>query len=126
MNNREVDVSDDYHCPMCRDHEDDIFYQSRVLGQPICQGCSIELSDLIFEPGRPDDPTVDAIEIVLSKPWHEIRIHLLKEDRDSWRGLGPNDLREMGPPGLEWSMAEAREYVQRQIEAAEEALANAQ
>ena len=86
----------------------------------------MELHVLMFDRERPNDPTVDAIESVLRKPWHEIRVLLIREDLDYWRTLRPEDLSETAPPDLEWSLAESREYVQRQIKAAEDALHSAE
>jgi hypothetical protein len=33
----------DYQCPLCSDHEDDVFTWSAILKVPICEGCDLEL-----------------------------------------------------------------------------------
>lgn len=49
----------DYRCPLCPDHEDDVFAWSATLQKPICEGCDYELwNDILCEEIRPANSTV--------------------------------------------------------------------
>lgn len=57
-----VEVPDNYHCPFCPDHDDDAFVYSKIVGAPICEGCSIEISHFVEAEERPDDFVLDRLE----------------------------------------------------------------
>ena len=57
-----VEVPENYHCPFCPDHEDDTFFFSKIVGGPICEGCSIEISHFVEADERPDDFVLDRLE----------------------------------------------------------------
>jgi hypothetical protein len=78
-------VPDGYSCPFCPNHIDDVFFESRLVGQPICEGCSIELDAFAEEPDRRDDDLIDAVEAHTGKPWAVCRIALLREQLKTWR-----------------------------------------
>jgi hypothetical protein len=44
-----VSMPDDYRCPFCPDHADDLFLSwTGVLEQPICHGCTYELFNIVI------------------------------------------------------------------------------
>jgi len=42
-----VQVSPGYACPLCPDHEDEVFYSNSLLDVPLCQGCDAELQHFV-------------------------------------------------------------------------------
>lgn len=82
-----IQMPDSYHCPFCPDHKDDAFYESPLVGQPICEGCSIELDSFCEDKQRPDDFLIDAVEKHTGLPWSECRKVLLEKNLAVWKEL---------------------------------------
>ena len=68
-----VSVPDGYRCPLCPDHEDDVFFFSRIVDAPICQGCAIEITHFIFEDQRRDDVVLDRLEALTGLSFPEYK-----------------------------------------------------
>ena len=75
-----VKVPKGYHCPFCPGHSDDTFFESKVFGRPICEGCREEIDMFIHEPERREDPVILAVEQFTGRSWNEVRVSLLQEE----------------------------------------------
>ena len=67
----------DYRCPLCLDHEDDVFVWSPILKQPICDGCDYEIwayvvTDVKKQP--PDPYVITALEKITDLSFDEYRL----------------------------------------------------
>lgn len=61
-----------YTCPLCPDHEDDVFIWNNILQAPICQGCNYELwNDVYGHESRPDSMLLDRLEKLTSLRYEE-------------------------------------------------------
>ena len=65
-----------YHCPLCPNHEDDVFTWSAILQAPICEGCDYELWDaVVCEDNRPEGSLIlDCLEQLTSMTFDEYRL----------------------------------------------------
>ena len=69
--------SPDYMCPLCLDHEDDVFVWSPILKQPICEGCDYEIwayvvTDTMKKP--PDPYVIRALDKITDLSFDEYRL----------------------------------------------------
>jgi hypothetical protein len=74
-----VRVPLEYRCPLCPNHRDDLFYDSKILGSPICEGCSVEISMLLDQDERPEDPVLDRLEAITGLTFKECRKIYIEE-----------------------------------------------
>jgi hypothetical protein len=90
---KNVEVPNGYQCPLCPDHKDDIFVNSKVVGKPICEGCSIEISHFAEEDERPDDFVLDRLEKLTNLSFHEYKKLAFEENIEEfeWR-LQPENI----------------------------------
>lgn len=81
MSNYVPKPSPDYHCPLCPDHEDDVFAWNAILKAPICDGCDRELwNDIVCEEKRPEGSFIlDLLEQHTSLTFDEYRLIELEE-----------------------------------------------
>ena len=127
MSFKKVDVSPGYRCPFCPDHSDDTFFESKVFGRPICQGCDFEITAFLASE-RPADPVVESVERFTGRPWAEVRILLLQEELDNWCQLD----RERPTSYVEsfarfgWTAAQVWERVRRNIDSTRASLESTQ
>jgi hypothetical protein len=68
-----------YHCPLCPDHSDDLYFDWSLFDGPICEGCTLELSHFIFDQERPDDFLIDRVEQATGRSWRECRAAFLQD-----------------------------------------------
>ncbi len=88
-----VAVPEGYRCPLCPTHDDDTFFHSNIVGAPICQGCTIDISMLIDQPERPDDVVLDRLEALTGLTFREYKkISLEQSIEDLERRLRPENL----------------------------------
>lgn len=78
-----VSVPKDYHCPFCPNHQDDVFYETPLINQPICEGCRIELSFFSDEEELREDHLITAVERYTGLPWRACQCILLHYERQS-------------------------------------------
>lgn len=91
---KKIKVSLFYKCPLCPDHKDDVFYDSKIVGKPICEGCSIELSNFVEEDERPDDFLLDRLEKLTGFHFNEYKILGLEEILEEFqRKLLPENIK---------------------------------
>lgn len=66
----------EYRCPLCPDHEDDLFVWSAILKAPICDGCEYELWDAVVceETRQPDSYILNLLEQHISLSFNEYRL----------------------------------------------------
>lgn len=71
----------DYQCPLCPDHEDDVFAWSAILQAPICEGCDYELWDaVVCENSRPPESLIlNCLEQLTSMTFDEYRLIELED-----------------------------------------------
>lgn len=72
-----VSVPPGYRCPLCPDHRDTDFRRVPVLGEPLCEGCALELSIFAEADERPNERMIDLLEQLTRRPWSELRAALL-------------------------------------------------
>ncbi len=68
-----VNVPEGYQCPLCPSHRDEKFFHSRIVGAPICEGCDDDISWLVEETERPDDPVLDRLEALTGLSFREYK-----------------------------------------------------
>ena len=68
---RPISVQQDYQCPFCTSHQDDVFYPSVLIGVPICEGGSEELFIYEHADGRPTAPLIERVEAYTHLAWEE-------------------------------------------------------
>lgn len=69
-----------YRCPLCPDHEDENFCWDPLLSNPICQGCSHEIINLVSDAKRIDDPALDELEAVTGLCYEELQVAVLSPE----------------------------------------------
>lgn len=80
-----VDVPEGYTCPLCPDHHDETFVHSRIVGTPICEGCSIELSYYTDDESHPNDILLDRLEELTGLSFHEYQRLAFEENIAEFR-----------------------------------------
>jgi hypothetical protein len=92
---KKVNVSSNYQCPLCTNHKDDVFYNSKIVDKPICEGCSIELSHFVEEDERPDDFLLDSLEKLTGLHFNEYKRLGLEETLEEFqRKLLPENIKD--------------------------------
>lgn len=87
---RYVEVEPGYVCPLCPDHEDDVFSWSAILKTPICQGCNYELwNDIYGHASRPDSMLLDRLEKLTSLSYEEYSLVELESVVAEWEESDP-------------------------------------
>jgi len=70
-----------YICPLCTDHEDDVFIWNNILQAPICQGCNYELWNDVYENDtRPESILLDRLEKLTKLSYEEYCLIELESD----------------------------------------------
>ncbi len=113
-----VSVPENYRCPFCPDHQDDVFYKIELITQPICEGCKIELSHFSDEEELRDDPLITAVEQYLGLPWRACQCILLYYERQNWlhmREAPPTWLMEGTTETPAQTEEQVRSYIDTQI-----------
>ena len=67
----------DYMCPLCLDHEDDVFVWSHILKQPICDGCDYEIWAYVVCDANKQQPSpyvITALDKVTDLSFDEYRL----------------------------------------------------
>jgi hypothetical protein len=84
---KEIKVPENYKCPLCPHHKDDVFHQSKVVGAPICRGCSIDISILAEQDERPDDLLLDRLEELTGLSFHEYKSLVFEEVIEEYKRM---------------------------------------
>jgi hypothetical protein len=79
-NDGTVQVPDGYQCPLCPcQHSENTFFPSGLVGAPVCQGCTIDLSHYLERDERAQDPLLEALERVTGLSFVECRRRYYRE-----------------------------------------------
>lgn len=78
---RWIKMESKYICPLCTDHEDDVFIWNNILQAPICQGCNYELWNDVYEhKSRPESLLLDRLEKLTNLSYEEYCLIELESD----------------------------------------------
>lgn len=78
---RWIKMESKYTCPLCTDHEDDVFIWNNILQTPICQGCNYELWNDVYEhESRPESLLLDRLEKLTKLSYEEYCLIELESD----------------------------------------------
>jgi hypothetical protein len=113
-----VKVSNGYRCPFCPNHRDNIFYESDLVGRPICEGCEVELDIFCEREKRPEDHLIDALEKHTGLSWQECRKVLLKEKLAEWKRLAaeqPEEWMKSTMKVCNWTREQTITYLHQQV-----------
>ncbi|CAG0934206.1 hypothetical protein TFLX_03396 [Thermoflexales bacterium] len=82
-----IAVPQDYRCPLCVNHVDEVFYASILIDQPICEGCQEELFLFEHHKERPADQLIEKMEQLTGLTWDDCRVVLLRDTLETWRTI---------------------------------------
>ncbi len=82
-----IAVAQDYRCPFCVGHVDEVFYASALIGQPICEGCHEELFIFEHHHKRPSTQLIEQVERFTGLTWDECRVVLLRDSLGAWQKI---------------------------------------
>jgi len=114
-----VQVPKNYHCPFCPDHKDDTFFDNILVGQPICEGCSVELDIFCESKERPDDFLIDKLENHIGLSWRECRKVLLEKNLAEWQKLAETQPQSWVASTMKicgWTREQTITYIHQQVE----------
>ncbi len=77
-----IRVSRNYHCPLCPDHEDDVFEWSDLLHAPICEGCAYDIHNAFMSQEDPRNIETISIEKILGLSFRECKLLYLQEQAE--------------------------------------------
>lgn len=77
-----IHVPQNYRCPLCPDHEDDVFEWSDLLHAPICEGCAYDIYNAFMSQEDPGTVETNRIKEILGLIFRECKLLYLQEQTE--------------------------------------------
>lgn len=74
-----IRVPPNYRCPLCPNHEDELFEWSDLLRAPICEGCTYDIHNALLSPEDPGCIETEKIKNILGLSFDECKLLYMQE-----------------------------------------------